>query len=172
MRATAFNRGTVLPRKVTAMARRESSAGKSSTAPADVLAAGEELVVVRAGPWRLLVPMRHVVRVLPAAMPAARPSPAPTAPAVALGGTLVPVVFALALVGSEEVRLATEHQMILLADDDRRALLWVDAVEEVVAYARVAVPEGAAPGRFSVGWSGAEQPLAVLDIPRILEIAA
>ncbi len=171
-RETASVCDTDLPRGVIAMARRKPPAEEKADASGDGPRAGEELVVVRAGEWRLLVPLRHVERVLPAAMPVARPSSVPTAPAIALGETLVPVVFAQALVGSGEVRLALEHQMIVLADGDRRALLWVDGVEDIVVHAPVTAPAGTAPGSFAVGWSGAEQPLAVLDVPRILAIAA
>ncbi len=139
--------------------------------PEGGLLPGEELVQVRAGPWRLLVPMRHVERVLPAAMPAARPSAAPAAPAVAVGDALVPVVFASALTGADEVKLAAEHQMLLLFDGDRRALLWVDAVEDVVEHVPAAAPESAEPGAFAIGWSGADRPLAVVDVPRVLALA-
>src|SRR5512133_3548667 len=80
--------------------------GRTST---DTLRPGEELVTVRAAGWRLLVPLRAVERVLPAAMPAGRPASAATAPVVAVGDALVPVVFAGALLGEREVQLAA-HQ--------------------------------------------------------------
>jgi chemotaxis signal transduction protein len=138
----------------------------------DTLRPGEELVAVRAGAWRLLVPLRHVERVLSAAMPAARPASSTTAPVVAIGAELVPVVFAAALVGAAEVRLAPDQQMVLLADGDRRVLLWVDAVEDVVAHGAASASAGSGPADLVVAWSGAERPLAVLDVPRILALAA
>lgn len=131
--------------------------------------------MVRAGPWRLLVPMRHVERVLPAAMPAGRPGPSPVSPAVALEGALVPVVFARALLGAGEVRLSGSDQMVLLSDGALRSVLWVDAVEDVVAHAPAEGrgQEGnASPGAFSLAWSGPERPLAVLDVPGVLAAGA
>ena len=127
-------------------------------------------MAVRAAGWRLLVPMTAVERVLPAAMPAARPAPGATAPVVAIGDQLLSVVFAAALVGEPEVRLAAQQQMILLAEGGRRALLWVDAVEDVVPHVPAPAPHGAAPD-LVLGWSGADRPLAVLDVPRLLDLA-
>jgi chemotaxis signal transduction protein len=140
--------------------------------PPDTLRPGEELVAIRAGAWRLLVPLRHVERVLSAAMPAARPASSAAAPVVAIAGELVPVVFAGALVGATEVRLAPDQQMVLLADGGRRVLLWVDAVEDVVAHGPASAPPGGGPADLVLAWSGAERPLAVLDVPRILALAA
>lgn len=138
----------------------------------DRLAAHEELVRVRCGAWQLLVPASYVERVHGAAMPAARPDTAGSAPpVVALGRELVPVVFAEALLGAGEVRLAADHQMILLRVKDARALLWVDAVEEVIEHAAMATPaEGGALGDLVAAWSGADRPLPVLDIPRLLAL--
>lgn len=129
---------------------------------------------MRSGPWRLLVPMRHVERVHAAALPAARPvATGAVAPVVAIGDELLPVVFAEALLGAAEVPLAAEHQMLLLAAEGRRALLWVDAAEEIVERVPVSPPSGAAaPGSLVAGWSGAERPLAVLDVPRLLELVS
>ncbi|HEX9049724.1 MAG TPA: chemotaxis protein CheW, partial [Anaeromyxobacter sp.] len=124
----------------------ETPAGAPAPTSGDMLRPGDELVAVRAAGWRLLVPLRDVERVLPAAMPAARPALAAAAPVVALGDDLVPVVFAAALVGEREVRLAAAHQMVLLAGGGRRALLWVDAVEDVVAHAPAPPPGGARAG--------------------------
>ena len=138
----------------------------------DTLRPGEDLVRVRAGAWRLLVPLRHVERVLSAAMPAARPSLSAAAPVVAIGDALVPVVFAGALVGAAEVRLAPDQQMVLLASGSRRALLWVDAVEDVVPHGPAPVPAGSRPVDLILAWSDPERPLAVLDVPRILALAA
>jgi CheW-like protein len=137
-----------------------------------VLAEREDLVSVRAGGWRLLVPLRHVERILSAAMPAARPAGEAAAPVVGVGPDLVPVVFASALAGSAEVELDASQQMVLLADRGRRAVLWVDAVEDVVAHAAAPPPPGAPPGELVLGWSGADRPLAVLDVPQLLSLAA
>jgi CheW-like domain len=135
------------------------------------LADREELVSVRAAGWRILVPLRHVERILPAAMPAARPSGEAAAPVVAVGRALVPVVFASALAGGADVELHPSQQMVLLHDGDRRALLWVDAVEDVVAHAPVPPAPGAPAGELVLAWSGAERPLAVLDVPRLVSLA-
>jgi hypothetical protein len=116
--------------------------------------------------------MREVERVLPAAMPAARPSTGAAPPVVALGAALVPVVFAGALVGAREVRLEARQQMVLLSDGARRALLWVDAVEDVVPHAPAAAPPGSAAPDLVLAWSGADRPLAVLDVPRLLDLAS
>lgn len=134
----------------------------------DALRAGEELVRVRAGAFRLLVPLRHVERVLPAALPAARPAAAAAPPVVALAGALVPLVFAAAILGADEARLAPEHQMVLLGGAGGRALLWVDGVEDVVAHA--AAPDGPG-GALVAGWSDPALPTAVLDVPRLLSLA-
>lgn len=131
---------------------------------------GEELVRVRAGAWHLLVPMRFVERVHGAALPAVRPGAGgAAAPVVAIGPELVPLVFAEALLGATEVRLAGEHQMLRVAAGGRRALLWVDAVEDVVEHAAVAAPD-AGPRDLVAAWSGPDRPLAVLDVPRLLSL--
>lgn len=133
----------------------------------------EELVQVRAGAWRMLLPMRFVERVLGAALPAAHPSAGGDAPPfVALGPALVPVLFADALLGAGEVTLRAEDQMVLLRAGDRRALLWVDAVEEVVEFAPVPPPPGSPDRSVVAAFSGAARPLAVLDVHRLLELAA
>lgn len=131
----------------------------------------EELVSVRAAGWRMLVPLRHVERVLPAVMPAARPGAGPNLPLVGIGGELVPLVFAGALLGASDVALGAEQQMLLLAGHGLRALLWVDAVEDVLGHAAARPPAGAAAGGLVLAWSGAERPLAVLDVPRLLALA-
>lgn len=136
-----------------------------------VLADREELVAVRAEGWRLLVPLRHVERILAAAMPAPRPSREAAAPVVAVGRELVPVVFASALAGGAHVELNPSQQMVLLRAGDRRALLWVDAVEDVAAHAPAPSPPGRAAGELVLAWSGAERPLPVLDVPRLVSIA-
>jgi hypothetical protein len=132
----------------------------------DTIREGEELVQVRAGAWRLLVPVRHVRRIHPAALPAARPGVEALAPVVAVDGALLPVVFAAALAGAAEVRLAADHQLVELAAGSLRGLLWVDSAEDVV-------PHAAAPGEpagLVAGWSGPDRPLAVLDVPLILSL--
>ncbi len=130
----------------------------------------EELVLVRAGAWRLLVPLRHVRRIHQAALPAARPSTEPIAPVVALEGELLPVAFAAALAGATGVELAPQHQLVELASDGRRGLLWVEAAEDVVPFE----PAGwtRPPEALVSGWSGAERPLPILDVPRLLELLA
>jgi hypothetical protein len=137
----------------------------------DTLRPGEDLVAIRAAGWRLLLPLGAVERVLPAAQPAARPALEAAAPVVAIGEDLVPVVFAAALVGEREVRLGAEQKMVLLAGGARRALLWVDAVEDVIPHVPAPAPPGAAAPELIAGWSGADRPLAVLDVPRLLELA-
>jgi hypothetical protein len=136
----------------------------------DGVTAGEELVLVRAGAWRLLLPIRHVRRIHPAALPTPRPAPAPIAPIVAVEGELLPVAFAAALAGAADVELAPQHQLVELAADGRRGLLWVDAAEDVVPFE----PAGGAraPEALVAGWSGAERPLPILDVPRLLELLA
>jgi hypothetical protein len=123
----------------------------------------------------MLLPMRFVERIHGAAMPAGRPSGgAPALPVVALGpDRLVPVVFAEALLGAAEVRLGGSQQMVLLGDGDRRALLWVDSAEDVVEHVprEGHAPDGG-PDGLVAGWSGEDPPLAVLDVPRLLELAS
>jgi hypothetical protein len=139
----------------------------------DVLQPREELVQVRSGAWRMLLPMRFVERVLGAALPAARPSTGgESTPVVAIGPILVPVLFADALFGAEEVRIGAEDQMVLLLHRGRRALLWVDAVEEVVEFSAVPSPPDACARAVVAAFSGTGRPLAVLDVPRLLELAA
>jgi len=132
----------------------------------------EDLVAVRSGAWRMLVPLRHVERVIPAAMPAARPSTEAARPVVAIGDELLPVVFAGALAGSDEVTLAGSHQMLLITDRGLRALLWVDAVEDIVQHAPATAPAGSSAEELVLAWSGAERTLAVLDVPRVLALAS
>lgn len=114
--------------------------------------------------------MRSVERVLSAAMPAARPAREAAPPVVAVGEALLPVVFAAALVGEREVRLAAGQQMVLVRDRGRRALLWVDAVEDVVPHAPATPPADGAARDLVLAWSGAERPAAVLDVARILDL--
>lgn len=141
--------------------------------PELALVPGEELVRIRTGDWHLLVPMRFVERVHAAALPAVRPAAEGcTAPVVAVGPDLVPVVFAGALLGATEVALAPEHQLIQLRTRRGRALLWVDAVEEVLAHAPADPPPGGARAGLVAGWSAAPRPLAILDVPRVLELAS
>ncbi len=135
------------------------------------LAPGEELVMLRSGSWRFFVPMRHVERIYDAALPAALPSAgAPRHPRVAIAGALLPVLFCEALLGASQVTLGTEDKMVLLGEGGRRALLWVNAVEEIVEHRPVSDRAGG-PLELVAGFSGTDRPLAVLDVPRFLELA-
>jgi chemotaxis signal transduction protein len=121
----------------------------------------------------MLLPLRFVERVLGAALPTVRPSTSgDAAPVVAVGDALVPVIFADALLGADEARLKAQDQMVLLRHGGRRALLWVDAVEEVVEFAPAPPPPGAGEERVVAGYSGGDRPLAVLDVPTLLSLAA
>lgn len=146
------------------------SSGGASTGKLLALRPGEDLVAVRAGEWRVLVPMRYVEKVCGAALPAAVPSEGePRPPVVSVAGELLPVVFAEALLGADEAVLEPADKMVLLHHAGRRALLWVSAAEEIVEFAPVA----RAPPADGVlaGFSGADQALAVLDVPRVLDLA-
>ncbi len=136
--------------------------------PGTGVSAPDELVLVRAGAWRLLVPVPHVLRIHPAAMPAARPSATPSSPMVSVDGDLLPVAFAAALAGAGAVELAPNHQLVELGDRGRRGLLWVDAAEDVVPFE--ACPRAPAAVALVSGWSGAERPLPILDVPRLLDL--
>ncbi len=144
--------------------------GGTGERSAPVLDPREELIVVRSGAWRFLVPTRHVERIHPAALPAALPSTGDASPVVALGDDLVPVVFAEALLGATEARLAKDHKMVLLSERRRRALLWVDAVEDVVEHAPVEKLDGSQEDLVA-GWSGGDRALAVIDVSRLLDLA-
>jgi len=124
--------------------------------------------VVRAGHWRMLLPLGHVARVHPAALPAARPGSPALAPVISVEGSMLPVAFAAALAGASSVDMRAHHQLVELAAGGRRGLLWVEAVEDVV-------PLEPAPGDTSgdalvAGWSGAARPLPILDVSRLLEL--
>lgn len=141
--------------------------------PGDGVSASEDLVLVRAGAWRFLLPIRFIRRIHPAALPTARPAPEPVAPVIAVEGELLPVAFAAALAGvagTAAIELAPQHQVVELAADGRRGLLWVDAAEDVVPHE----PAGGSrpPEALIAGWSGAERPLPILDVPRLLELLA
>jgi phenylpropionate dioxygenase-like ring-hydroxylating dioxygenase large terminal subunit len=87
---------------------------------------------------------------------------------ISVDGTLLPVAFAAALAGESSVEMRAHHQLVELAVGERRGLLWVEAVEDVV-------PLEPAPGETSAdtlvaGWSGAKRPLPILDVPRLLEL--
>jgi len=136
--------------------------------PPDSVREGEELILVRAGMWRLFIPVRHVLRIHPAALPSARPGAPPLPPVVTVDGALVPVAFAAALVGDAEVCLAPDHQLVDVGAGGRRGLLWIDAVEEVLPHApAAAVGDG---DTLVACWSGGDPPLPVLDVPRVLEL--
>lgn len=132
------------------------------------LAAGEELVLVRSGGWRLLIPMRHVERIHSAALPAVVPAVAPSHPLLSIGGAMVPLVFCEVLLGAESVTLTASDKMILLRDGARRALLWVGAAEEVVPYEPLQGEAGLP--ALALGFSGRDRAYAVLDVPRLLDL--
>lgn len=135
----------------------------------------EPLAVVRVGAWKLALPLRAVQQVFSAAMPTAVPSNRPTpAMAVRIGDELVPVAFAAALLGVEQLTMRPEDKMVLLDADGGRVVLWVDAVEEIVPYeplqGRVEVP--GADGGWVAGFSAGEHAMAVLDPSRLRAAAA
>jgi hypothetical protein len=133
---------------------------------------GDPLVLARSGAFRLLVPLRNVERVLPAALPTARPAAQGRAhPVVSVGGTLLPVLFAEALLGATEARLRPGDQLLQLKEGAGQALLWVSAVEDVVACEPLAPPADHRPGLVA-GFSEADGPLAVLDVGLALALAA
>ncbi|HET9552195.1 MAG TPA: chemotaxis protein CheW [Anaeromyxobacteraceae bacterium] len=133
---------------------------------------GEELVLARGGRFKLLVPLAGVERVEQAALPALRPGAgAPAHPVVAVRGALLPVLFAEALLGAEEATLRPGDQLLVLRDEERRALLWVSALEEVLPFEPLPPPAGAR-DELVAGFSGAPEPLAVLDVRRALDLAA
>lgn len=129
---------------------------------------GEELVLVRAGVWRLLIPVRYVRRIHPAALPAARLGAPALPPVIAVEGALLPVAFAAALAGEPEVQLSPDHQLVELEAGEHRGLLWIDAAEDVVPHSRA--PGASDGGALVAGWSGAELPLPVLDVRQVLEL--
>jgi hypothetical protein len=130
--------------------------------------APDELIVVRAGTWRLLLPVQHVLRIHPAALPSARPAAEPRSPTVTVEGDVLPVAFAAALAGPGAVELASHHQLVELGDRGRRGLLWVDAAEDVLPFEPA--PGAPPPDALVAGWSGAELPLPILDVPRLLDL--
>lgn len=127
----------------------------------------EELILARANAWRLLIPLRQVQRVHAAALPSARPALGRAPPILTVGGVALPVAFAAALLGDDAVRLAAGHQLVELRAGDRRALLWVDAVEDLVPHAPADPPPGPR-GELVAGWSEQGSVLAVLDVPALL----
>lgn len=137
----------------------------------DGVSAAEDLVVVRAGHWRMLLPVCHVQRIHPAALPTARPGSPAQAPVVAVDGALIPVAFASALAGASSVEMRAHHQMVELAAGELRGLLWVDAAEDVVPLEPVQV-DGAGGGALVAGWSGAARPLPIVDVPELLQLLA
>jgi chemotaxis signal transduction protein len=141
--------------------------GEVSTS-GDGVPATEELVVVRAGHWRMLLPVCHIQRVHQAALPAARPGSPPLAPVISVEGSLLPVAFAASLAGASSVEMRAHHQLVELAAGERRGLLWVDAVEDVVSFEPA--PGGSSDDALVAGWSGAGRPLPILDVPRLLDM--
>jgi hypothetical protein len=132
----------------------------------DGVSAVEELVMVRSGHWRMLIPVRHVRRIHPAALPAARPGAPARSPVVSLDGDLVPVAFAAARAGASRVEIAAHHQLVELEVGQRRGLLWVDSAEDVVPLE----PAPGEPTALVAGWSGADRPLPILDVAGLLEL--
>ncbi len=124
--------------------------------------------MVRTGPWRMLLPVCHVRRIHPAALPAARPGSPALAPVISIEGSMLPVAFAAALAGASSVALQAHHQLVELAVEGRRGLLWVDAVEDVVPFEPA--PGDTSEAALVQGWSGAARPLPILDVPRLLEL--
>jgi len=124
--------------------------------------------VVRTGHWKMLLPVCHVQRVHPAALPAPRPGSPPLAPVISVDGSLLPVAFAAALAGASSVEMRAHHQLVELAAGARRGLLWVEAVEDVVPFEPA--PGDASGDALVAGWSGATRPLPILDVPRLLEL--
>lgn len=136
---------------------------------------GEPLVVVRSGPWRLLLPMRHVERVYEAALPSAVPSRDGAAPPLlVIAGAPLEVFFVQTLFGAKEIRLRAEDKVVLLRVGERRAVLWVDAVEELVPFEPCQrALDGAAPrSEFVAAICAAPTPLAVLDVLGFLKRGA
>lgn len=134
------------------------------------VAPGDELVLARSGRWRLLIPMSYVERIHGAALPAVVPAAGSPAHAlVSIGGNMVPILFCEALLGADSVTLAGSDLMILLHDQGRRALLWVSAAEEVVPFEPLATD--AEPPELALGFSGRERAHAVLDVPKLLDLA-
>jgi len=131
---------------------------------------GDALVRLRSGAFRLLLPLDAVERVLPAALPAARPgADGPRHPVVSVGGSLLPVLFAEALLGEAEAQLRPEDQLLLLRHGEQRALLWVSAVEDVVPCRPLPDSPGPADDLLA-GWSDADVPLGVLDVARLVAL--
>ncbi|MGC4117131.1 MAG: chemotaxis protein CheW [Myxococcales bacterium] len=127
---------------------------------------GELLVQVRCGFWRVLVPLRQVERVLPAALPGALPSSAPGAlPVVNLAGEPLPLILGEVLLGAERVSLRQSDQMLCLTDGTRRALLWVSAAEDLIPWEPAPAP---ATGEFLAGFHRSAG-VAVLDIFQLLD---
>jgi hypothetical protein len=132
---------------------------------------GDPLVLARSGAFRLLVPLENVEGVLPAALPTARPAAeGPVHPLVSVGGVLLPVLFAEALLGATQARLRPGDQMLQLKDGVRRALLWVSAVEDVVTCGPLAPPADHRPGLVA-GYSDSDGPIAVLDVAHAIALA-
>lgn len=132
---------------------------------------GDPLLVARSGAFRLLVPLEEVGRVHPAALPTARlASDGLAHPVVGVGEALLPVLFAEALLGAGEAWLRPGDQLLELRAQEGQALLWVSAVEEVVACQPVPPPPGRCPDLVA-GYAEAGGPLAVLDVGRAVALA-
>ncbi len=154
------------------MTRAEPGADQGGHRGAELPPRGVPLLLARSGHFRLLVPLSSVTRVLPAALPTARPAADGAAhPLVSVGGDLLPVLFAEALLGAAEARLRPDDHLLQLEDGGRRALLWVSAAEEVVPCQPLPAPPDHRLGLVA-GYADAGGPLAVLDVTGALDLAA
>ena len=140
---------------------------------ADTLTPGEELLVLQVGAWRLMVPVRHVVRVAPAAMPVAVPGGDSARAMLEVAGQLLPVVFGRRLLGEATVTLAAANKVVLLQHGAQRVALWVDRIDEIDAYTpwKGEVPLSGEVGGFVAGFSAGPPALPVLDGPALVASA-
>jgi len=89
---------------------------------------------------------------------------------ISVGGRLLPVLFGEVLLGAAEALLRPQDQLLVLQAGARQALLWVSAVEDLRPCQPAAAPPGAA-ADLVAAWSGGDEPLAVLDVPRAVALA-
>jgi hypothetical protein len=135
---------------------------------------GEELAILRVGDWRCLVPARSIDRVLAAVAPIAVPGADPPGRLyVRIGADVLPLIFGGALLGWDAASVGPSHKMILLSAAERRFLLCVDAVEDLVPFAPL---EGATTqlelgGSWTCALSTGERTLPVLDLERLAHAA-
>ena len=137
------------------------------------LTEGEPLALLRVSSWRFSVPLRNVGRILSAAMPVAIPDPASReqgiASAVRLADRLVPVIYGAVLFGNEDVELRPDQKMVLISTAQGEVMLWVDAVEDIVPFAPLAVPNETMFGEetWAQEFTAGEPSHAVLDVDRL-----